>query len=123
MLLLFLGLICFRSTLKTTQNQKTLDILVQEVRAIHSDFSSSAVTGNCTEFNKPEQWTILQLPVSSIVMVRHQFLCSFRCSQERDTIGHAGKRRRGVAVQRKEDRRKEERISRVRRRLCICVYI
>ena len=79
--MLFLCLIRFRSTLKTTQNQKTLDILVQEVRAIHSDFSSSAVTGSCTEF-KPEQWTTLQLLVSSIVMVGHQFLCPFRCSQE-----------------------------------------
>ena len=67
---------------------------MQEVRAIHSDFSSSAVTGNCNEF-KPEQWTILQLLVSSIVMVGHQFLCPFRCSQERDTIGHAGKRSPG----------------------------
>ena len=80
MLLLFLCLIRFRSTLKAAQNQKTLDILVQEVRAIHSDFSLSAVTGNC-KF-KPEQWTILQLLVSSIVMVGHQFFCPFRCSQE-----------------------------------------
>ena len=44
-----------RSTLKSPQNQVTLDTLVQEVRSTHSDFSSFAVTGNC-ELNLNNYW-------------------------------------------------------------------
>ena len=46
--LLNLCIIHFRCTPKCEQNQKTLDTLVQEVRVLHSNFSSSAVTGMAT---------------------------------------------------------------------------
>lgn len=50
-LLLNASLMHFRSTLKSDQNQKTLDTVVREVRVLHSNFSLSAVTGMTTFIN------------------------------------------------------------------------